>query len=435
MGALGPFEKSPDIAVALSGGPDSLALTLLLDRWVSRRRGTVTALTVDHGLRAESAAEARQVGRWLRARGIRHIVLRWQHDKAGRHWRGGVQAAARAARYRLLGEWCRTHRVLHLALAHQQEDQAETFLLRLSRASGLDGLSAMAPVAERDGVRLIRPLLNVPRARLLATLRARNQDWIDDPSNRNLKHARVRLRNLLPKLGDDGVTPARLAATARELGRRRAIIDDGVAELLARAAQPYDAGYVTIDAAALRSAPAEIARHGLARCLQYVGGQAYGPRLDRLERLYKAIADGAPLLPATLGGCRILPRAGGRLLICRESGLAQPRLRLTPGSPAIWDGRFRVQISARRAAPERRQAGVFVGCLGPEGWAEITSRRPDLRDHPLAPAARSALPALWRAGRVIAVPHLDYWRDDPHLSVSIRPWPAVALAPVRFTVA
>jgi tRNA(Ile)-lysidine synthase len=435
MAAFGPFEKSPDIAVALSGGPDSLALTVLLDGWARRRRGTVTALTVDHGLRPESAAEARQVGRWLRARGIRHRILRWQHAKAGCHWRGGVQAAARAARYRLLGEWCRANRVLHLALGHQQEDQAETFLLRLSRASGLDGLSAMAPVAERDGVRLIRPLLNVPRARLLATLGGQNQDWIDDPSNRNFEHARVRLRNLLPKLGGDGVTPARLAATARELGRRRAVIDDGVAELLARAAQPNQAGYVIIDAAALRGAPAEIGRHGLARCLQYVGGQTYGPRLDRLERLYKAIADGAPLSPATLGGCRILPRAGGRLLICRETGLAAPRLKLAQGSTVIWDGRFRVQISARRAGRERRQIGVSVGCLGPEGWAEVTSRRPDLRHHPLAPAARSSLPALWRAGRVIAVPHLDYWRDEQHLSVSIRPWPAMPLAPVRFTVA
>src|SRR5262245_21437394 len=159
MRPLGPFEAQPRLAVAVSGGSDSLALTLLLHDWARRQRGVLTALTVDHGLRPEAAAEARQVARWLRARGIRHRVLTWR--PAGEARRGGLQAAARAARYRLLGAWCRANGVLHLALAHHREDQAETLLLRLARGSGLDGLAAMAAVSEREGVRLIRPLLAV----------------------------------------------------------------------------------------------------------------------------------------------------------------------------------------------------------------------------------------------------------------------------------
>src|SRR5262249_20564479 len=167
MKAVGPFELRPHLAVALSGGRDSMALALLVAAWAERRGGRITAITVDHGLRPEAAAEAHQVGRSLRTRGIAHRILRWRPPAGALP--GGLQAAARAARYELLCGWCRRHGVLHLALAHQQEDQAETLLLRLARGSGLDGLAAMAPVAERASVRLIRPLLPIARVRLRAT--------------------------------------------------------------------------------------------------------------------------------------------------------------------------------------------------------------------------------------------------------------------------
>ena len=174
---LGPFERHPEIAVAVSGGPDSLALAILLDRWARRRGGRAIALTVDHGLREESAAEARRVGRWMRGRGIAHHILVWR----GRKPKHGVQAAARDARYALLESWCRRHAILHLALAHHRDDQIETFLMRLGRGSGLDGLAAMPAIAERGGVRLLRPLLDIDKARLVASLAAMGQGWIEDP--------------------------------------------------------------------------------------------------------------------------------------------------------------------------------------------------------------------------------------------------------------
>jgi tRNA(Ile)-lysidine synthase len=272
MRPLGAFEAQPRLAVAVSGGSDSLALTLLLHDWVRRRGGHLTALTVDHGLRPEAAAEARQVARWLKARGIRHRILTWR--PAGEAHRGGLQAAARTARYRLLGAWCRANSVLHLALAHHREDQAETLLLRLGRGSGLDGLAAMAAVSEREGVRLIRPLLTIPRVRLAASLRRAGQDWIEDPSNRDPAHARVRVRALMPALAAEGFTAARLAATAAHLGRARAALDDAVADLLAVAAAPSPAGYLLLDPAPLRAASAEVSLRALAHALLAIGGAA-----------------------------------------------------------------------------------------------------------------------------------------------------------------
>src|SRR5689334_21506590 len=142
MAPLGPFEARSRLAVAVSGGRDSLALALLAAGWCRSVGGEVVGLTVDHRLRPGSGAEARQVGRWLAAAGIAHHILVRRDELAA----GSRQAAARAARYALLGDWCRRQGVLHLLVAHQQEDQAETLLLRLGRGSGLEGLAAMPAV-------------------------------------------------------------------------------------------------------------------------------------------------------------------------------------------------------------------------------------------------------------------------------------------------
>src|SRR5689334_12818293 len=173
MARFAPFEVNPELAVAVSGGADSLALALLADRWARACGGRVTALTVDHGLRPEAAREARQVGRWLKASGIRHVILRWSPPamkKTATARLANLQAAARDARYELLCGWCRQHAVLHLLLAHHRDDQAETLLLRLARGSGLDGLAAMAPLVERSAVRLLRPLLAVPKTAITGYL-------------------------------------------------------------------------------------------------------------------------------------------------------------------------------------------------------------------------------------------------------------------------
>ena len=221
IGAFAPFEPAPRLAIAVSGGADSLALTLLAQAWAAVQGGAVTALTVDHGLRPEATAEASQVGTWLSARGIEHRILAWRGPLPSH----GIQAAARKARFRLLEEWCADAGVLHLLLAHHQDDQAETLLLRLMRGSGSDGLAGMSADVERAQCRVLRPLLPVPRARLVATLHRLGQSWIEDPSNRDHRYARARLRQGLTPLAEAGLTSQRLAAAAARLGRVRAELE------------------------------------------------------------------------------------------------------------------------------------------------------------------------------------------------------------------
>jgi tRNA(Ile)-lysidine synthase len=190
---LGSFEAAPRLAVAVSGGPDSLALVFLAVEWCRARNGEVIALTVDHKLRPESEREAAQVATWMADYGIAHHILDWEGPKPAT----GIQDAARQARYQLLTAWCRTQGILHLLLGHHADDQAETVVFRNNRHSGPDGLAGMAALVELPQLRLLRPLLNLRRDTLRRDLQQRGQDFLTDPSNNNPRFTRARLRKTM----------------------------------------------------------------------------------------------------------------------------------------------------------------------------------------------------------------------------------------------
>jgi len=227
-----PFALWPSCALAVSGGSDSSALMVLFADWL-RLRGQDGAshvvVTVDHGLRAHSEEEARSVARAALGLGLPHATLVWQGPKP----RSGIQAAARRVRYRLIGDYLRSRSIALVLTAHTRDDQAETLLMRLARGSGLDGLSAMSPLsplagpeAEAAGALWIgRPLLDIPKARLRATLKARGIAWIEDPSNAEPEFERTRLRAARAQLDALGLTPAMLALSAARLARVRRAVD------------------------------------------------------------------------------------------------------------------------------------------------------------------------------------------------------------------
>jgi tRNA(Ile)-lysidine synthase len=205
-------------AVAVSGGADSLALTLLMRDWAAAHGVALTALTVDHGLRPESTAEARQVGAWLAARGISHQVLAWDGDKPT----ANIQATARQARYDLLTSWCRARGAPVLLLGHHADDQIETFLLRLGRGSGLRGLSAMRAIEKRNDIMVLRPFLATPKQALLETLRTCGQPWLDDPSNFDMRFRRSHVRALAAQLPAGPAQSPAGGSGARRIGRSKA---------------------------------------------------------------------------------------------------------------------------------------------------------------------------------------------------------------------
>ncbi len=422
---LGPFGAAPRLAVATSGGADSLALAILSHDWASARGGAVEAVTVDHGLRPGSAAEARRVRGILRPLGIAHKILTWSGELPA----ANLQAVARTARYHLLLEHCARSGALHLLLAHHRDDQAETLLLRLGRGSGLDGLAAMSARVALPQAVVLRPLLALPRSRLAATLRARGIDWIEDPSNVDTAHARVRLRRLLPALAEEGLGAGRLAAAAGHLGRARAALEGAVAALLARAGRIDPAGYVRLDPRPLLAAEAEVGLRALAHAVMTVGGRPYTPRWERLSGLFARIGE-AGFRGATLGGCRIL-RRGEALLIAREAAAVES-LEVGPGARVRWDGRFEVALARDAGAGPLR-----IGGLGKAAWQELMAARPELRKAPLPAPARAGLPALFDALGLKEIPHFGYERKGSK-GPSVRTCnfaPSAALTSSGFTVA
>jgi tRNA(Ile)-lysidine synthase len=389
--AFAPLISFPRLALAVSGGADSMALLHLIARWrvEDALKREVTVLTVDHGLRAESHEEAAMVGRMAASLGLPHAVLTWTREE--RH-SGGLQERARAGRYDLMAAYCQAHDIPALVTAHHLDDQAETFLMRLKRGSGLDGLAAIPQESVWSGVAVLRPLLDIPKARLAVTLTDAGIPWVEDPSNRDQRFERARMRACSDALAKLGLTPEALARSAERLRRARAALDHAADAFLAEHGAMSEAGYCLIARDALIAVPAEIALRVLARAVNAVGGRETPLRLAKLETLLANLVE-SPKAAHTLGGCRLQP-AGERLGVFRETrGTGLPTLRLAPGERALWDNRFRVELEASASAP------VTVGALGEARWRDLRASTSWLTALPRF--AGATLPACLAGGSIV----------------------------------
>ncbi|MFM9847096.1 MAG: tRNA lysidine(34) synthetase TilS [Hyphomicrobiaceae bacterium] len=426
------------LALAVSGGPDSMALMHLVAAWIAepgtaQRQGMgpvpLIVLTVDHKLRPQSAEEAAWVKGEATRLGLPHETLAWEGPKPS----SAVQAAARAARYGLIDDFLerelREGRVpakRRIAVAHHEDDQAETVLMRLARGSGLDGLSGMRDeehmpsAGGSGGCTIVRPLLRTSKARLMATLDAAGRSWKDDPSNRASGFERVRVRQALETLRGLGIGSAEIGRSAWRLSRARRAVLAGAEAAAFRTVKLHRGLFAEIDAAHLAELPDEYAVRILAHLLRMFGGSAPPARLSQIEQLAARII--APAGTAadqsraeTLGGCRIVRDDAGRMRIWREWGRdGLPTLELQPGAQKIWDQRFSVALGAGETET------VEVRAFGPDdiAWLREAGGLAELERLRAPSDAIFTLPSFWRNGRLVAVPY----------------FPALAGAPDRFCV-
>jgi tRNA(Ile)-lysidine synthase len=329
------WRGAPAIVLAVSGGPDSIALMWLAARWrrTLARGPRLIAVTVDHGLRTEAAGEARDVKRLARSLDLPHRTVRWTGAKP----RTGLPAAARAARYRLLAEAARANGATHILTAHTRDDQAETLLMRMMRGSGIAGLAAMARQSERDGVLLARPFLNVSKSQLIATLKKAKVSFADDPTNRDTSFTRPRLRTLMPVLAAEGGDTRNLARLASRLARANAAVEvlvDGAERYLALMDRPapnsgfgaktFDAK--TFDAKAFAAMAEEIRLRLLLRAIDRFGHE--GPaELGKVEALLAAL-DRATAATTARRRPRLKQTLAGALV-----SLIDDRIRVQPAPP------------------------------------------------------------------------------------------------------
>jgi tRNA(Ile)-lysidine synthase len=328
------WKSVPAIVLAVSGGPDSIALMWLAARWrrALARGPRLIAVTVDHGLRAASAREASDVKRLARALDLPHRTMRWTGTKP----KSGLPAAAWAARYRLLAKAAQDHGAMHILTAHTRDDQAETLLMRMFRGSGIAGLAAMARQSRRDGVVLARPFLHISKSQLVATLAKAKIDFADDPTNRDTNFTRPRLRALLPALAAEGGDARNLARLASRLARANAAV-----EILADGAERY---------LALRNG--DVPRSGFDGKIFDFKAFAAIPEEIRIRLLQRAIDRFGDEGPAELGKVEALLSALDQASAKNTKG-RRPKLKQTLAGAMISlvDGQIRVE----RAPPRRRR--------------------------------------------------------------------------------
>jgi tRNA(Ile)-lysidine synthase len=356
------------IGIAVSGGGDSTALLHLALQAGLR----VEAVTVDHRLRDDSAAEALAVARVCAGLGVPHAVRVWDH---GPEVPGNLMDAARRARLELIGDWARGRGLAHVALGHTRDDQAETVLMGLARVAGVAGLSGMRRAWFDRGVTFHRPLLDAGREELRDWLRSQGLAWVDDPTNDNPRFTRIRARQVLAALGPLGITAKGLAEVAGHLA--------SVQEALAVQVRSAAARHVVEVAGALQvgpglfDEPAEVQRQLVAAVTGWLSGSGYTPRSADLGRFISGLALGRA---ATLHGCR--HHKGWLLREARAAGGPVP-------VGQVWDGRWRV------TGPVGEVRG-----LGADGLRQC----PDWRAQGLPRQVLEVTPGLWQGDRLVAAP-------------------------------
>lgn len=392
----------PRVALAVSGGADSVALMLLVRNWLDHRSSgpQITVLTVDHRLRDAAASEAEWVKREAEALGFEHETLVWEGEKP----RSDLQAGARRARYGLMTAYCRAATIPAIATAHTSDDQAETFIMRLARGSGLDGLSAMEEISRRDGIDILRPLLMVSRRRIEAFLLEREQPWLEDPSNDDERYERVRIRRKLKAAQSLGLSPAALALSARRLRRARDALERVTAEFLRAKVSLHEAGFAKLRLPELFEIHEDVALRALARMIIAVGGGGAPLRLSKIEACYQMLR--RTPRSATLGGCRLIAK-GANLTIIREIG----RMDVTsgsiiqPGETLLWDGRFMVTYAAGEAGAATLRA------LGVDGIHAVKAAKGHFSQAPRL--AAMTLPSLWIESKLCYAPFADFVGQAP----------------------
>lgn len=407
--------------LAVSGGPDSTALMVLVARWLFLRRSMaggddsairerVLVVTVDHCLRPQSGDEARTVARTAAELGLVHRTLVWSEPKPA----AGLMEAARLARYRLLREAACDLAPPGGALivtAHHRDDLVETFLMRLARGSGIDGLVGM--LSEDVGafappVPLVhRPFLDVPKSRLVSTLRAAGATWIDDPSNDSQVFERTRLRRAIPALADIGLTSEAISLSIGRLARTLQVVQSQAIAAYERTVSHNDGTWATIDTRDLLALPEDTGVRVLRRCLGLFGGRGQPPPLSDTERLLERIRSrkaAGRIDSQTLAGCLLEPSGDGTLLhVLREAGRdGLPQIRCEPDADGKmqavqWDRRFLVEFGTAAGT------GPFlVRALGEDGLAVLVADGLDVAGRPRR--ALLTAPSAWLNGSLVAIP-------------------------------
>ncbi|MDR1499075.1 MAG: tRNA lysidine(34) synthetase TilS [Rickettsiales bacterium] len=329
--------KGVQVAVAVSGGIDSLALLFAAKEWAEVNDSRIIGITVDHKLRKESEAEATHVNELCRKYGIKHQVLVWEGEKPTTN----VESSARENRYKLISGFCGQNSIKYLLVAHHLQDQAETFFLRLFRGSGLDGLAAMKGMTNLYNMTIIRPFLRVNKDILRQYLLKNSIGWIEDPSNSDEKYLRNKIRNFLNSFDDKDKILERINFAVDEINKSKEFREQEIGKIEKKVVNFSLFGSCAIDRQKLLLQNEEIILKLLAKVAMKISGNVYKPRLEKLKRLLKHIME-IDDIKYTFYGCIFEKYNNNLLMVYREYNSIGEDKELIYNTEVIWDGRFRI---------------------------------------------------------------------------------------------
>lgn len=401
LAAFGPFPQKSHFVVGLSGGADSMALALQMKEWAQEHNHRLSTVTVNHGLRPESAEEANQVAQWMEKRGIPHTILTWSPPQ-----NPVPHEIAREARYDLLLHWCKVNQATYLLTAHHQEDVAETLIMRFMNGSGVDGLCGIAPRVQTPFVTLLRPFLTQSKESLKAYLRFQGQTWVEDPSNTSDVHKRSRIRQFMES---EGLTANRFKALAHKFQRVRSFLNQEKDHWMKINASLHPSGFYVIGLDAFLKCHGELQRRILEDALKTISGHIYAPGYESVRRVIKSITPN--FKGKTLHGCQVsLWR--GNLLISREVQAMQKECPLPAGVGVHWDNRFQIQIDAE---------GGSIAPLGEKNWSLLNQEEGGGLFQSIPPVVRATLPAFYLDNQLISVPHVNFNKGNIHINMEFFP--------------
>ena len=392
------FDTNP-IALAVSGGPDSTAMMFLVSKSKKIKKKNVTVLIVDHDLRKDSRKEANLVMRNAKKIGFKYKILKWRGLKPS----SGIQEAARKARYDMMISWCEKNNVKKLFLAHHLDDQVETFLMRLSKGSGIDGLSSMSKTSLKVNVNIIRPFLEIPKTKLVEIANSSNMKWVSDPSNSNLSYQRSRIRKLIPALSREGIDSHHINLVIKRMDSAKDALNETVNSNIIKYVKSMEGIAFSLSYEALDKLSPEILLRILERIIMVASGSIYPARRLKLEAILSWLKSDNQISAKTLSGT-VLRKRKDYIIFYRElkSSQASASIRPLTNRYLSWDNRFHLKLN--------KSKDLEVKSLGNEGVKILKSKKllkkHGLKNIPLS--AWKSAPSLWSKKRLISVPSLGY---------------------------
>ena len=395
---ISSFVGKEKFAIAVSGGSDSLALSVLAKLYSLENDNDFMALIIDHKLRKESADEAKQTYKNLTQNKIKAKILNYRGEK----FSSNVQKKARDLRYDLFEKYCAKNKIKFLILAHHQDDLIENFYIRLIRGSGIKGLTSLKNVFEYSkNFHLLRPLLNFNKEELLNITKKSYSSWVEDSSNKNDKFLRVRIRKMQYKLQKEGFDPKRIIKTIENLNTAKDSLEFYIFKSEKKYLKFYKEGYAKLKSSIFNNEAQEVIFRVIIKAIHFVSGEYYPPRSDSLKTLMKNLSTKS-FKSSTLGGCLIKKDKSIISFFREDRNIVSETLNKIK-KKISWDDRFLVYNNFNN------KEKFVVKKLGDQGIEYLKKNKFKDCENKIPPHAKKTLPSFWNnKGDLLFVPFLNF---------------------------